>query len=385
MSSAVSLREMQPPSTQNASATLFAPVPGTQTRRNVSRRDEADPRKNTRFDAIVGNSPAICRMLKWIETVAPTDSTVLIEGETGTGKELVGRAIHDCSKRSNRPFVKLNCAALPAGLLESELFGHEKGAFTGAVMRKPGRFQMAHQGTLFLDEIGDMPFEVQAKLLRVLQEGEFEMLGSNVTHKVDVRLVAATNANLQKMIVERKFREDLYYRINVLPIAAPPLRQRRGDIPILIRHFVSVFAEQMGKQIDDIPPMVMQAMVEYAWPGNVRELQNLIERSVILSSGRTLEVPLKSSTRAVGADTKPQPVTLEDAEREHITKMLERTGGVIAGPNGAAAQLGLKRSTLYFMMRKLGIRTRSEIYRSGLRNQYPGDVPVRDPGELERL
>jgi formate hydrogenlyase transcriptional activator len=324
-------------------------------------------------------------MLNWIETVAPTDCTVLIEGETGAGKELVARAIHDCSMRSSRPFVKLNCAAIPAGLLESELFGHEKGAFTGAVMRKPGRFQMADGGTLFLDEIGEMPFEVQVKLLRVLQEGEFEMLGSNVTRKVDVRLVTATNANLPKLIAERKFREDLYYRINVFPITAPALRDRPGDIPILVRHFASVYAEQMGKCIDDIPPTVMQTLIDYAWPGNVRELQNLIERSVILSSGRTLEVPLKGSMRAVRTDAKPRPVTLEDAEREHIAKTLERTGGVIGGPNGAAAVLGVKRSTLYFLMRKLGIRTKSEAYRARLVQDCPGNAWAQLPGKLEHV
>ena len=364
MSSAVSLREMLIHPAQDSSATPYV-IPGPQVVKNACHYHRSDVQRSRHFDAIVGSSSAICKVLKLVETVGPTDSTVLIEGETGTGKELVARAIHECSKRASRPFVRLNCAAIPAGLLESELFGHERGAFSGAAMRKLGRFQMADRGTLFLDEIGDMSLELQVKLLRVLQEGEFEMLGSNVTHKVDVRLVAATNANLEKMITEKRFRDDLYYRINVFPIALPPLRERPEDVPILIRHFVSLFAEKMGKSIDDISPSVLQTLAKHAWPGNIRELQNLIERSVILTPGRTLQVSPESSRWPVHVHTKQMPITLEDAEREHISKVLKQAGGVIAGPNGAAARLGLKRSTLYFLMRKLGIPTRREVCRAG--------------------
>jgi formate hydrogenlyase transcriptional activator len=314
-----------------------------------------------RYDAIVGKSSAIREVLELVRIVAPTDATVLIQGETGTGKELVARAIHECSKRASRPFVRLNCAAIPAALLESELFGHERGAFTGAATRKPGRFQMAHQGTLFLDEIGEIPLEMQAKLLRVLQEGEFEMLGSNATQKVNVRLVAATNANLQTMTAEKRFREDLYYRVHVFPITIPPLRERRSDIPLLIEHFVSLFATRMEKRIAEIPSQVLDALVEYAWPGNVRELQNLVERSVILSPGPALQVPLESLVRTAQVTTKDTALTMEDAAREHIIKTLEETRGVIGGTGGAAARLGMKRSTLYFRMNKLGIPAKSSL------------------------
>jgi transcriptional regulator with GAF, ATPase, and Fis domain len=323
-------------------------------------RDQSSiSRRSRRFGSIVGDSSQLDEVLDLVDTVSSTESTVLIEGETGTGKELIARAVHDCSKRAGCPFVKLNCATIPIGLLESELFGYEKGAFTGAFSRKMGRFKIADHGTLFLDEIGDLPFELQAKLLRVLQEGEFEMLGGTLTHKVNVRLVAATNADLRKMVAEKKFREDLYYRINVFPIALPPLRERAGDIPILIRHFVSLYAEQMQKQIEEIPPKVMQALIDYAWPGNVRELQNLMERSVILSPGKVLQVPLEGLVRTLAVTSKQMPITMEDAEREHIIKTLQHTRGVISGPRGAAVRLGIKRSTLYFRMRRLGISANS--------------------------
>jgi len=305
---------------------------------------------NDNFAHIVGVSEALREVLNLVQIVAPTDSTALIEGETGTGKELIARAIHEHSSRRDRSFVKLNCAAIPLGLLESELFGHERGAFTGAVARKVGRFEVADRGTLFLDEIGDIPLELQAKLLRVLQEGEFERLGSTQTQRVNVRLVAATNCALATLVSKKQFRSDLYYRLNVFPIAVPPLRDRFEDIPLLVVHFMKVFADQMGKEIDEVPPEVMQAFVNHAWPGNIRELQNFIERSVILTSGNVLRPPLAAlHCAALGA------VTLEDAEREHIRKTLEHTGWVVAGAHGAAARLGIKRSTLYFRMKKLGI------------------------------
>jgi formate hydrogenlyase transcriptional activator len=292
--------------------------------------------------------------LDLVRTVAPTNSTALIEGETGTGKELIARAIHERSTRRDRRLVKLNCAAIPLGLLESELFGHERGAFTGAVARKVGRFEAADRGTLFLDEIGDIPLELQAKLLRVLQEGEFERLGSTQTQRVNVRLVAATNRDLAALVSKKQFRSDLYYRLNVFPIPVPPLRDRLEDIPLLVMHFVRTFADQMGKHIDEVPAEVMEALVSHAWPGNIRELQNFIERSVILTSGNVLRPPLACLKRAVEAESLGA-ITLEDAEREHIRKTLEHTRWVVAGPNGAAARLGIKRSTLYFRMQKLGI------------------------------
>jgi formate hydrogenlyase transcriptional activator len=292
------------------------------------------------FEEIVGSSTALKEVLKKVQVVAPTGSTVLIQGETGTGKELIARAIHKISSRSSRPFVKLNCAAIPSGLLESELFGHEKGAFTGAVAQKVGRFELAHGGTLFLDEVGDIPLELQPKLLRVLQEQEFERLGSTRTQHVDVRLVAATNRNLSEMMEEREFREDLYFRLNVFPIQMPPLRDRPEDIPLLVRYFVDTYAQRMNKRIDRVPDDAMEALQRYSWPGNVRELQNFIERTVILSTG-TFQPPMaeleRNAPRGVG--------TLDEAERQHIVKVLNETQWIIGGPHGAAVKLGLKRTT----------------------------------------
>ena len=311
-------------------------------------------RNSRRFEQIIGNSPALESVLEQVEQVAPTGSTVLIQGETGTGKELIARAVHNLSARCGRPFIKLNCAAIPFDLLESELFGHERGAFTGAIAQKVGRFELADKGTLFLDEVGDIPPGLQPKLLRVLQEQEFERLGSTRTHQVDVRLVAATNRNLLDMVKRNEFRSDLYYRLNVFPVSLPPLRERREDIPALVEHFVEILGRRMGKQIENVPPDTMSALTSYEWPGNIRELQNFIERSVILSTGDVLRPPLAELKRgpevqSVGA------ITLEDAERDHIRKTLEQTRWVVAGPNGAAARLGIKRSTLYFRMQKQGI------------------------------
>ena len=311
-------------------------------------------RNPRRFEQIIGNSPALESVLEQVEQVAPTDSTVLIQGETGTGKELVARAIHNLSTRCGRPFIKLNCAAIPFDLLESELFGHERGAFTGAIAQKIGRFELADKGTLFLDEVGDIPPGLQPKLLRVLQEQEFERLGSTRTHQVDVRLVAATNRNLVDMVKRNQFRNDLYYRLNVFPIPLPPLRARHEDIPALVEHFVEIYGHRMDKQIEHIPPETMSALTSYQWPGNIRELQNFIERSVILSSGNVLCSPL-ASLRAAAETESLEAVTLEEAERDHIRKILEQTRWVVAGPKGAAARLGIKRSTLYFRMQKLGI------------------------------
>jgi formate hydrogenlyase transcriptional activator len=318
---------------------------------------EEEVRTEHNFGELIGESAALRRVLKEAETVAPTGSTVLIRGESGTGKELIARALHDLSPRQGRTFVKLNCAAIPTGLLESELFGHEKGAFTGAIMQKIGRFELAHQGTLFLDEVGDIPLELQPKLLRVLQEQEFERLGSTRTIKVDVRLVAATNRDLARMVADGRFRSDLYYRLHVFPIALPPLRERREDIPRLVRHFTQRFARRMGRRIEAIPAAIMDALVSYPWPGNVRELQNVIERAVILSPGPALQVPLGDLQSAVTQAPEPTAaaVTLAEAEREHILGALRETGWVVAGPKGAAARLGMKRSTLQEKMRKLGI------------------------------
>ena len=310
-----------------------------------------------RFEQLIGNSPALESVLAHVERVAPTDSTVLLQGETGTGKELIARAIHNISSRCGRPYIKLNCAAIPFDLLESELFGHEKGGFTGAIAQKIGRFEMADKGTLFLDEVGDIPLALQSKLLRVLQEQEFERLGSTRTHQVDVRLLAATNRDLAEMMKRGEFRSDLYYRLNVFPITLPPLRARREDIPDLVRHFVEVYGRRMGKQIDRVPAEAMSAFTSYEWPGNIRELQNFIERSVILSDGTVLCPPLaelKHSAIAASPGS-PATTTLQDAERTHILKILEQTRGVVSGPSGAAARLGMKRSTLYFRMQKLGI------------------------------
>jgi len=310
-------------------------------------------RSPRRFEQIIGNSAALEAVLKQVQQVAPTDSSVLIQGETGTGKELIARAIHNLSARCGRPFIKLNCAAIPFDLLESELFGHERGAFTGAIAQKIGRFELADKGTLFLDEVGDIPPALQPKLLRVLQEQEFERLGSTRTHQVDVRLVAATNRNLAVMAKRNEFRSDLYYRLNVFPVSLPPLRERREDIPALVEHFVAIYTHRMGKQIDQISPETMSELTSYPWPGNIRELQNFIERSVILTSGNVLRPPL--STLESPAEMDCQAVTLEEAERDHILKTLEQTRWVVAGPSGAAARLGIKRSTLYFRMQKLGI------------------------------
>jgi formate hydrogenlyase transcriptional activator len=324
-------------------------------RENVYLEEEVSAENN--FGEIVGESVTLRRVLKGVETVAPTDSTVMICGETGTGKELIARALHELSPRRDRTFVKLNCAAIPTGLLESELFGHEKGAFTGAISQKVGRFALAHQGTLFLDEVGDIPPELQPKLLRVLQEQEFERLGSTKTIKVDVRLVAATNRDLARMVADGIFRADLYYRLNVFPVVLPPLRERPDDIPRLVRHFTQRFARRMGRRIETIPSAVMDALVRYPWPGNVRELQNVIERAVILSPGPFLQVPPGDLQPAATQSTEPASaaVSLADAEREHILGALRETGGVLGGPEGAAARLGMKRSTLYKKMKKLGI------------------------------
>jgi formate hydrogenlyase transcriptional activator len=321
----------------------------------VARFGSGDQDVNARrFEQIIGSSPALESVLEQVERVAPTDSTVLVQGETGTGKELIARAIHNLSSRFGRPFIKLNCAAIPFDLLESELFGHEKGAFTGAIAQKIGRFELADKGTLFLDEVGDIPLPLQPKLLRVLQEQEFERLGSGRTHQVDVRLVAATHRNLVEMVKRNEFRSDLYYRLNVFPVPLPPLRERREDIPALVEHFVEIYARRMGKQIDQISPATMSELTSYAWPGNIRELQNFIERSVILTSANVLQSPLASLRNAAEVQS-IGPITMEDAERDHIRKTLEQTRWVVSGPNGAAARLGIKRSTLYFRMQKLGI------------------------------
>jgi formate hydrogenlyase transcriptional activator len=334
---------------------------------------EEEIRTEHNFDEIVGESAALRRVLKEVETVAPTDSTVLIRGETGTGKELIARALHNLSLRRERTFVKMNCAAIPTGLLESELFGHEKGAFTGAITQKVGRFELAHQGTLFLDEVGDISPELQPKLLRVLQEQEFERLGSTRTIRVDVRLVAATNRDLAPMAANGQFRHDLYYRLNVFPVMLPPLRERREDIPRLVRHFAQTVGRRMGRLIETIPTEAMDALVRYPWPGNIRELENVIERAVILSPGPTLHINLDDLKAAAGqgnsavnvvawsgdqatADAPLGPsVTLADAERDHILGVLRETGWVLGGPNGAAARLAMKRTTLQSKMKKLGI------------------------------
>jgi formate hydrogenlyase transcriptional activator len=318
---------------------------------------EDEIRTENRFEEIIGQSPVLRAMLKQVETVAPTDSTVLICGETGTGKELLARAIHELSDRRQGTFVKLNCAAIPTGLLESEMFGHEKGAFTGAIAQRIGRFELAHRGTMFLDEVAEIPLELQTKLLRVLQEREFERLGSSRTIHTDARLVAATNRDLASMVEERQFRADLYYRINVFPITVPPLRDRRDDIPLLVRYFVQQNARRMHRRIATIPSQTMQALVHYDWPGNIRELQNFIERAVIVSPGTVLEAPIRELKR--GHLKTPGAVTLASAEREAIVAALRDSGGRVAGPRGAAARLGLKRTTLQAKMRKLGVNAKS--------------------------
>jgi formate hydrogenlyase transcriptional activator len=324
---------------------------------------EEEIRTEYNFEEIIGGSPALRRVLKDVETVARTDSNVLIYGETGTGKELLARAIHNLSLRRERTLVKVNCAAIPTGLLESEMFGHEKGAFTGAIERRIGRFELAHQGTIFLDEVEDIPLELQPKLLRVLQEQEFERLGSSRTVRVDARIVAATNVDLTRLVAEKKFRSDLFYRLNVFPITLPPLRERPEDIPLLAHFFAQKFAQQMKKPIERIPAEAMATLTSYSWPGNIRELQNLIERAVILTRGRALEIPLTELKQAANSaapdapETTDQnkPGTLKDVEREHILRALSDSNWVVGGPNGAAARLGMNRTTLNHRMRKLGI------------------------------
>lgn len=306
------------------------------------------------FDQIVGNSAGLEFVLAEVERVAPTDSTVLVLGETGTGKELIARAIHNLSPRCGRPFVKLNCAAIPPDLLESELFGHEKGAFTGALVKRSGRFEMADNGTFFLDEIGDLPLALQPKLLRVLQEQEFERLGSGLTHRINVRVVAATNRDLGQMVTRNEFRSDLYYRLNVFPIQVPPLRERRDDIRQLVLHFVDVFSRRMGKRIEQIPEATMEAFSAYYWPGNIRELQNLVERAVIRADGQVLPNPLPIPQSKVIAPVYSRG-TFRDHEAAVILQTLRAAGGMIGGPQGAAAKLGLKRSTLVSKMKRLGI------------------------------
>jgi formate hydrogenlyase transcriptional activator len=327
---------------------------------------EDEIRTEMNFAQIIGNSASLRRVLKNVETVAPTDSTVLIYGETGTGKELIARAIHDLSPRKSKPFVKLNCAAIPTGLLESELFGHEKGAFTGAIAQRIGRFEVANGGTIFLDEIGEIPLELQTKLLRVLQEREFERLGSSRTLRTDARLIAATNRDLEAMVSEQKFRSDLFFRLNVFPVHVPPLRERQGDIPVLVRHFTQQFARRMKKAMSTIPSAAMDALCRYHWPGNIRELQNVIERAVIISAGPTLSVDV-SDLKFPNADppvekpASPKSTNgalhdvLEETERQQILKALKESNWVVAGTNGAAAHLGMKRSTLQLRMHKLGI------------------------------
>jgi formate hydrogenlyase transcriptional activator len=334
------------------------------------------------FGQIVGNSPALKRVLQLVETVAPSDSTVLLLGETGTGKELIARAIHDGSRRKERTFVKVNCAAIPTGLLESELFGHEKGAFTGAIIQKIGRLELADQGTLFLDEVGDIPLEIQPKLLRALQEREFERLGSTRTRKVNVRLIAATNRDLEKMVAAHEFRSDLYYRLNVFPIRIPPLRERKEDIPLLASYFVEKFAKQMQKKIDIIPADVMKGLKTWEWPGNIRELENLVERAVILTRGRSLEAPLSELHKVKVDDDECTPAdqnniarivketikalhansTVSDPDtkkqRDAIVRALTVSRGRVGGTDGAAASMGLNRTTLLARMKKLGIDPR---------------------------
>jgi transcriptional regulator with GAF, ATPase, and Fis domain len=316
-----------------------------------------------RFQQVIGSSPALEAVLEQVERVAPTGSTVLIQGETGTGKELIAQAIHNISSRCGRPFIRLNCAAIPLDLLESELFGHEKGAFTGAIAQKIGRFELADKGTLFLDEVGDIPSALQPKLLRVLQEQEFERLGSGRTHQVDVRLVAATNRDLTEMVSRGEFRSDLYYRLNVFPILLPPLRERREDIPALVKHFVEILGRRIGREIEHIPPETMSALSSYQWPGNIRELQNLIERAVILSNDGVLPNPLPTAETEQRAAISLGATTLRDSERTLILQTLEGVDWVIGGPKGAAAKLGLKRTTLIHKMQKLG------VFRPGLQSE----------------
>ena len=327
--------------------------------------------KNSPISELIGSSPKFMAIFEDVRTVAPVDCAVLLRGETGTGKEVIARAIHDASARRQHRFVAINCAAIPAGLLESELFGYERGAFTGAMTQRMGRFQTADHGTLFLDEIGELPIELQPKLLRAIQEQEFERLGSSQTTRVNVRIVAATNQNLEQMVTEGRFRMDLYYRLKVFPITLPPLRERAGDIPLLVDHFVRTFASRQGKSIEHVPDDVMTALVRYDWPGNIRELQNFIERSVILTRGAELRAPIAELTN----QETPSWVlrTLADADRAHIMATLRQTNWVIGGPNGAATKLGLKRTTLLYKMRHLGISKETDKPGTGPSNSY------RDP------
>ncbi|MGD0212668.1 MAG: sigma 54-interacting transcriptional regulator [Terriglobales bacterium] len=319
---------------------------------------EDEIRSEYNFDEIVGESPSLKQVLEQVRTVAATDSTVLILGETGTGKELIARAIHNLSPRSGRTLVKLNCAAIPTGLLESELFGHEKGAFTGAIAQKIGRFELANQGTLFLDEVGDIPLELQPKLLRAVQEQEFERLGATRTIRVDVRLVVATNRNLEQMVAERTFRQDLFYRFNVFPVCVPPLRERASDIPLLVHYFVDKHAQRKGRHIERIPAETMRALAHWHWPGNVRELENIIERAVILSPGPVLNVPLAALGTSAPIPPAEPARTLQASERDLILRALREANGVVAT---AASALGMKRTTLNSKMKKLGI-SRSELF-----------------------
>jgi len=328
---------------------------------NIDRasRMEED-RRESALEGIVGRSAALERAIQEVQVVAPTDCGVLILGETGTGKELIARAIHNLSARRDRPFIKLNCAAIPSGLLESELFGHERGAFTGALMRKAGRFEVADKGTLFLDEVGDIPLELQPKLLRVLQEHEFERLGSTHTQQVDVRVVAATHRNLKQMAEVGEFRSDLYYRLHIFPLAVPALRDRREDIPLLVRHFVDEYARRFNRRIETIPPHVIEAFRNYSWPGNIRELQNFIERAVILSSGGVLRPRLAELKEPDAQTPSSELSTLEEMEREHVLRAIRACNWVLGGPHGAAVRLGMKRTTLAYRIRKLNIPLRPQ-------------------------
>ena len=343
---------------------------------DLDRGQGSRPRK---FEQLIGKSRALESVLDGVKRVAPTSSTVLIQGETGTGKELIARAIHNISPRCGRPFIKLNCAAIPLDLLESELFGHEKGAFTGAIAQKPGRFELADKGTLFLDEIGDIPPQLQPKLLRILQEQEFERLGSSRTHQVDVRLVAATHRDLAEMVRNGEFRSDLYFRLNVFPVQLPPLRERREDIPALVTHFVEILGKRVGRKIHHIPEETMLDLCSYDWPGNIRELQNLIERALILSEDGVLPNPLLTAgTRRISVV--PLPATLIDSERALILRTLEAAGWVIGGRNGAAARLGLKRTTLIYKMQRHGISRPSFD-----RNLDISELPEQTPGVHPQL
>jgi formate hydrogenlyase transcriptional activator len=319
---------------------------------------EEEVREEFAFGEVIGHSPSLQKVLRQIQTVATSDATVLLLGETGTGKELMARALHTLSSRKDHTFVKLNCAAIPLGLVESELFGHERGAFTGAIAQKTGRMELAHQGTLFLDEVGEMPLDLQTKLLRAIQEREFERLGGTRTHKVDVRLIAATNRDLAAMVQEGTFRSDLYYRLKVFPIQMPPLRERKDDIPLLVSYFTQKYAQRMKRHIESIPARAMDAMVAWPWPGNVRELENFLERCVILTRGQELYVPISELRQPDGSSTEESPLaSLQDAEREHILRALRESNGKVGGADGAAARLGMKRTTLQSRMLKLGIPT----------------------------